>query len=127
MIYLILILVGVVAAVYGVVKKRDSLFAVGIISSLFGCVLSLCMIIVSVDTTTKVLKARESMDTVLTHPDMIKTDNIHYVMQAEANYNAALLDAQYRKTQIVPLIFLDGLFIPKQIMALERFDGDVKN
>ena len=67
------------------------------------------------------------MVTYLNHPDMIKTDNVHFIMQVEAEYNAALLEAQYKKTHAISILFTEGFFISKSIMTLDRFDGDIKN
>ena len=127
MFYLILMSIGIVVSVYGVARKKDNFFLSGVMLSSIGILLSLVMIIVGVYTTVKVLKAKESMTTYLVHPDMIKTDNVHYIMQVEADYNAVLLEAQYKKTHTMSILFTEGMFISKSIMLLERFDGDIKN
>ena len=127
MIYLILIIIGVALVVWGVTKQRESLYTIGFMSAAIGCVFTMCMVIVAVDTTVKVFKAKESMTTYLSHPDMIKTDNVHFIMQVEAEYNAALLEAQYKKTHAISILFTEGFFISKSIMTLDRFDGDIKN
>ena len=127
MFYIILMFIGITLIVYSVVRQKDNFFISGVMVSSMGIVLSLAMIIVGVETTVKVFKAKESMVTYLNHPDMIKTDNVHFIMQVEADYNAALLEAQYKKTHNVPILFTEGLFISKSVMSLSKFDGDIKN
>jgi len=127
MIYIILIVIGLALVVWGIAKQKESLFAIGFMSAAIGFVFTIVMIIVSIDTTIKVFETKESMTTYLSHPDIIKTDNIHYIMEVEAKYNAALLNAQYKRTHLISWMFTEGFFIPESVMKFDRFDGDIKN